>query len=246
MTTLRKQFLCLLILTALQQFIQEGAKAQLARTAQEVWPSIDVYYRMNPRWRFYATASGTKKESSYADGAIGVFADYFGIKPTNLLRKGHAEDLPGKFLWLRAGYQYSASPPSAADPFRENMFVTEANGRFYLPFDVLLTFKNRFDWRFSDQEFKGRYRPRLSFDKDLHTEFLFFTANALVEYYANFGNGAVNRFRTQMGFEFKVTRAVNYEVYWSHQFPNDPEIQVVDAFGMTLKVYMKSKQAKQK
>lgn len=218
------------------------ADAQLAKNAQEVWPSIDMYYRFNPKLRLYGTMAGTKKESSYAEGAVGVFVDYFTFPFTTLIRKGHPEALPGRYLWLRAGYQYSATPQSTADPFRESMFVAEANSRFYLPFDILMSVKNRFDFRFSEGDVNGRYRPRISLDKDLQTDFLFFTLSGSLEYYVNFGNGSVNRFRSQLGVEIKVTKIINYEVFWSHQFANQPEIPTIDAFGMTLKFYLHKKQ----
>jgi hypothetical protein len=216
--------------------------AQVALHAQEIWPSIDAYYRIDPRWRLYGTVGGTKlDESSYTDGAVGVFVDYFTYPITHLIRPGHAEDLPGKFLWLRTGYQYSATPPSAEDPFKESMIVTEFNARFYLPYKMLLTSRNRFDWRFNNGDFNARYRPKIMVEKDLRTEYLFFTATGFVEYFANFGNGAVNRLRTQLGTEIKVTKHINYEVFWNHQFEHQPEIQSIDAFGMTLKIYFDSK-----
>ena len=150
--------------------------AQVSRNAQEVWPAIDAYYKINPKFRIYATAGGTKLETSnYADGAIGVFVDYFTFPFTKIFRPDHADSLPGKFLWLRGGYQYSATPPSAEDPFKESTVVTEANARYYLPFQMLLTWKNRFDWRFKNGDFNARYRPKIMVEKDLRTAYLFFT-----------------------------------------------------------------------
>jgi hypothetical protein len=220
--------------------------AQLSAKTQEAWPSVDAYYRINPKWRLYGTFGGTKlEESSYTDGALGVFVDYFTF-PFGILRSGHSDSLPGKFIWLRGGYQYSATPPSVEDPFKESMIVTEANARFYLPYKMLLTVKNRFDWRVNNGDFKARYRPRLMVEKDLRTEYLFFTSYGFVEYFANFGSGNVNRFRTQLGVEFRVTKIINYEVFWNHQFANKPEIQEVDAFGMCLKIYTSKKQKKDK
>lgn len=215
--------------------------AQLALKSQEVWPAVDAYYRFNPRFRLYATAAFTKlDESSYADGAVGLFADYFTLPISKKIhpKSGHADSLPGKYLYLRGGYQYSATPASSEDPFKESMIVTEANTRFYLPYAMLLTWKNRFDWRFNGGEFNSRYRPRLMVERDLKTEYLTFTASGFAEYYVNFGNSAVNRFKTQIGVEIRVFKNVNYEVFWNHQVANEPEIQEVDAFGMTLKIYM--------
>ena len=219
--------------------------AQAALNAQEIWPAVDAYYKIIPKFRLYGTAGGTKLDaSSYTDGAIGIFLDYFTYPFTKIIRPNHAEGLPGKFLWIRAGYQYSATPPSSEDPFKESMIVTEANARFYLPFKVLLTSRNRFDWRFNSGDFNARYRPKIMVEKDLRTTYIFFTLSGFVEYFANFGNTAVNRFRTQIGPEIKVTRFINYEVFWNHQYEHPPEIQTVDAFGMTLKIYLESKKNK--
>jgi hypothetical protein len=228
-----------IIMLTLQAF-HLGASAQLAKKAQEVWPSIDAYYRFNQKFRLYGTFAGTKlDESSYSEGAVGVFLDYFTYPPkvVRSVFNNRSDSLPGKFLWLRVGYQYSATPPSDQDPFKESMIVTEANTRLHMPWSMLLTFKNRFDWRGNEGNFKGRYRPRLMIEKDLRTEFLTFTPSAFVEYFVNFGNGTVNKFRTQIGVEIRVLKRMNYEVFWNHQFENLPEVQAVDAFGMTLKFY---------
>lgn len=222
------------------------SKAQLALKSQEVWPSMDVYYRINPKFRIYGTLGGTKlEESSYSEGAVGLFVDYFTYPFLNILRPNHPDSLPGKFLWLRGGYQYSATPPSSEDPFKESMIVTEANYRFYLPYKIFLTMRNRFDWRFKNGDFNSRYRPKLVFEKDFKTEYITFTATGFAEYFVNFGNNPVNRLRTQLGVEIKVFKRMNYEVFWNHQFSHQPEVQEVDAFGMTLKVYMAHNEVKE-
>ena len=234
----RKIILSLLLLLTLGS---PAALAQLGSKTQEVWPSIDAYLRINDRWRLYATTAATKlDESSYADGAIGIFADHF-TYPMGFVQKfaaNRSDSLPGKFLWLRFGYQYSATPPSSEDPFSESMLVTEANARAYLPWKMLFTVKNRFDWRLKNEEFNLRYRPRLVVERDLRTEYLMFTAYGFLEYFGNFGNSQVDKLRAQFGVEIRVLKHVNYEIFWNHQFENAPEVPEVDAFGMTLKIYM--------
>lgn len=236
--SLLKWILCLIIMCG----FSHTALAQLGSNSQEVWPAIDVYYKINQKSRLYGTLSGTKlEESNYADGGVGIFYDYFTfpLKFTNQFLPDRLDSLPGKFLWLRGGYQYSTTPPEAENPFKEHTFVTEANTRSYLPFDILFTLKNRFDWRFVDGDFKGRYRPRVMLERDLRTEYMFFTGSIWVEYFAYFGNSAINRFRTQAGVEFRVTKFMNYEVYWNHQFSNGDQVTENDAFGMSFKFYFR-------
>lgn len=215
------------------------AFGQLARKAQEVWPSIDTYYKINDRLRLYGTMAGTKKDSTnYTDGSLGLFLDVFAFPVLSKIRGAHLEELPGKYFRLRAGYQYSAAPPNSEDPFRESLFVLQFDGRAVLPYATLLTLRNRFDFRFKGENFSARYRPRLTLEKDFHTEFLFFTISTFGEYYVNFDGNDLNRFRYQLGFEFKITRHIGYESFWNHQFANEPGVGSVNAFGMTLKFYL--------
>ncbi len=210
---------------------------QLTAKTEEFWPELNVYYKFNDKFRLFGMVSGTKQQTSYSEGAIGVFLDYFTYPFIKFLRPHHNEDLPKKYLWLRAGYLYARSPPEAENPFTEHTLVTEANGRFDLGWDILMTVKNRFDWRFKSDDFFARYRPRIQVEKDFHTEYLFFAPYLWGEYFGNFGNSSINKFRTQLGVEIKVSRKIAYETYWNHQFANSPEVSNVDAYGMVLKFY---------
>lgn len=195
-------------------FVLSKAHGQLARNAQEVWPAIDVYYHMSDKLRLYSTASGTKKETTaYTDGALGIFLDVFGYSSYTLWRKSHNEELLGKYFLLRVGYQYSASPENVEIPYNQSLIVLQTDNRFNLPLNILFTARNRFDLRIKSDVATVRYRPRLILDRDFKTEFLFFTLSAFMEYYANFGESEFNRFRTQRGFEIKITRWLNYETY---------------------------------
>ena len=211
--------------------------AQLITKAEEFWPEAKIYYKFNDKFRLYTHLSATREITSYSEGAVGIFLDYFTYPFAKFIRPHHNEELPKRYLWFRTGYQYSMSTPESNNSFKESMLVTEMNGRYDLPWDLLMTVKNRFDWRFKDDGFSVRYRPRLDFEKDLHTEFLFFTPYIHLEYFANFGKSSNNKFRTQLGIEFKVSRTVVFENYWNHQFANSPDIRQVDAYGIALKLY---------
>ena len=226
--------------------VPKVAPAQLARKSQEVRSSPDLYDRLNPKLRFYFTLTGTRlNTSSYSDAAAGLFVAYFTYSPGIFTRHAAARNvsLPGRFIWLRAGNQYSVTPPSAKDPFKESMIVTEANSRFYKPFNRLLTWKKRFNWHSKNNNFDGRHRPHLMMERYFRIQYLFLTASGFVEY---FSHSLVNSLNTQLGVEMMVTRRMNYEVFRNHQFAHAPEIPEVDAFGMTLKFYFTHKKQEPK
>ncbi|RFM27320.1 DUF2490 domain-containing protein [Deminuibacter soli] len=210
-------------------------------TNEQLWPELDAYYRINNQYRIVAKISGTRqKNSDYSDGSFSLFGDYF--TKARYLHEATGMDSTSVYaLWLRAGYMYSASPPSSKDPFREHTLVGMANNRFYFLWKLMGTLRNRLDIRFTDGDVKFRYRPRFMLERDMHTAYLTFTAYVYAEYFFNLGQGELNRLRICGGAELKVTRILSFETYWFHQFGNKPEVQKVNAIGVSLKAYLKSK-----
>jgi hypothetical protein len=157
---LTKLIFFIIILLCFQQFVAQGSSG----TKQEVWPEVNLFYKLNDKFRIYALYSATKlRNSSYTDGGYGIYLDYFTVSRIREKFGFNIRDSTGGYyLWLRAGYLYSSTPPESEDPFKENTFVTEANVRFHLPYEILLTNKNRFDWRSINCSFEPRYRPWLT------------------------------------------------------------------------------------
>jgi len=237
---LRKLPFFAVLLLCCQQLVAQDSSG----TKQEVWPEVNLYYKLNDKVRIYALYSATKlKNSSYTDGGFGIYVDYFAF-PTTIRRKldpNIRDSTRGYYLWLRAGYLYSSTPPESTDPYKENTLVTEANLRFHLPYHILLTNKNRFDWRVINGNFEPRFRPRLTFEKDMRTEFLYFTPNIYGEYYVYFNGGGLNRFRISAGIQIKVTKHIEFETYYVHQFNNGKNVKSLDAMGLSLKFYYRYK-----
>jgi len=106
--------------------------------------------------RLITTAPSNQiKNSSYTDGGFGLCVDYFAFPW--LRRKIDPafgmDSTRGYYLWLRGGYLYSSTPKDVVDPISENTILTEANARFYLPYEIMLTNKNRVDWRIVNGDF---------------------------------------------------------------------------------------------
>lgn len=208
--------------------------------SEEVWPELNAFYSFNAKYRLFAMASGTKIEKSYySDGAFGIHLDYF--KSYQAKRTlGKYDSLKNRLLRVRVGYLYGTTPPSSEDPFKEHTILTETNSSFPLPYQFLITAKNRFDWRILDGDFLPRYRPRLTLERDFKTLYLTFNAYIYGEYFWNFGRNNVNRWRLCGGAEIRVTRNINFEWYYLYQFKNSPDVGKVNAIGLVLKAYFQS------
>ena len=236
----RKIIILLVFIICVSQLRAQDSNA----TKQEVWPEVNLFYKLNNKFRLYGQYSATKlKNSSYTDGGWAAYLDYFGLP---ILKKRMAKNVRdstnGYYLWLRFGYMYSTTPPNSEDPFKLHTLVTELNLRYYLPYEILLTNKNRFDWRFKDGDFEPRFRPRLTFEKDLRTAYMYFTPNIYVEYYYYFGAKGFNRFRLSAGIQTKVTKHLEFETYYVHEFDNGQRVNALDAMGLRLKFYYRHKE----
>lgn len=211
---------------------------------KQIWPELDLYYKISPRFRFYSQISGTRLNSSYTDGAFGAYLDYFSTPWRNRRLDRQLNDTSlGYYLWFRIGYSYSNTPPSDGGNKDEQIIITQADSRYYLPGQIMMTLRNRFDWRFINSDFQPRYRPRLRFDKDVKSDYMTFDAYMYGEYYFYLNDNSQNRFRFCIGAEIRVLRFMNFETYYLYQFPNSPHVASVNAIGLGLLFYLRSKHA---
>ena len=129
---LRKITFLLLFIFFSSQLLAQDSTA----TKQEVWPEVNLFYKLNNKFRLYGQYSATKlKNSSYTDGGWAAYLDYFGLPIVRQKLKEVRDSSNRYYLWLRAGYMYSTTPADAKDPFKLHTLVTEVNFRYYLPYD---------------------------------------------------------------------------------------------------------------
>jgi hypothetical protein len=216
--------------------------AQKDTVAKQVWPEVEAYYRFNERFRLYSEISGTRSSSEYTDGTAGIYIDYF-AKPWLASRRNDVDmtdSSAGYYWWFRMGYSYSNAPPDQKKKV-VNIFETETNNSFHLPADFVLQSRNRLDWRWVNGDFEPIYRPRLKFIRNLKTEYLTFNLYAQTEYYFYLNDNSDDRFRLTFGTVIKVLKWMDFETYYTHQFQNKQYVAPLDAFGIQLDLYFKSK-----
>ena len=230
-------FFSLAFFLSVQCTAQDSSASSI--TQQQIWPEADLFYRFNDKFRILGSLSATqiKNTSAYTDGGISVNLDYFSF-PVKRREKTGADSARGHFLWLRGGFSYSPAPPDSNSNYREYTIRTEATTLFYYHKDILISIKNRFDWRFKNDQFLPRYRPKVEIAKDFKTDYLTFGVYANAEYFIALNDNSSNKFTYTFGSEFRVTKHINFEVYFTHQFQNGIKAPSVDALGLALKLYM--------
>jgi hypothetical protein len=218
----------------------QPVQAQEPTTRWELWPEIDVYIHIKPKVRLFllGTVSKTAEDGELRnakgfEAQIGAHVDY----------------IPNQHVILRAGYRYGTSVGSTDDPFKEHRLITEQTLRQLLPGDLLLSDRNREDFRFVDGDFSFRYRNRVTLERELHL----FKGRSITPYvsgeiYYDTRHNTWNRNRFAAGVQAALRagplrkmlmpkRQVILDLYYMRQNDSRSDIQHVNAIGAALGFY---------
>lgn len=159
-------------------------------TRHELWTELHVFVPLDEKFRLYfmVTANRAEETRKSFDTTFGAHVDYTGNK-----------------RWLlRGGYRYSFAPGD--DPFVEHRIVTEQTFRQELPLAILLSDRNRQDWRFVNGDFSFRYRNRVRLEREFRVWRRSFTPYGSAEAYYDTRFDVWNRNRLTAGAEFQLKR----------------------------------------
>ena len=137
----------------------QTARAQQPTTSNEVWPEIDVYINVKPKLRLFLLGTVSR---SVEDG------EAFNGKAFEAQIGAHIDYIPNQHVVLRTGYRFGTSVGDSDNPYTEHRFLTEQTLRKLLPGNLLLSDRNREDFRFIDGDFSFRYRNRVTIEREFH------------------------------------------------------------------------------
>ena len=132
-------------------------KAQEPTTRDEFWPSFEVYINVKPKVRLYLLGTISK---TIEDGEL------FNAQSYESQVGAHVDYIPNDHLILRAGYRYGREVGDNDNGFREHRLLADQILRKYLPGDLLLTDRNREEFRFITGDFSFRYRNRVTIERE--------------------------------------------------------------------------------
>jgi|GEM_PF-638829 len=133
--------------------------AQEPTTRDEFWPSVEVYINVKPKVRLYLLGTVSK---AIEDGEL------FNAQSYEAQVGAHVDYIPNDHLILRAGYRYGRAVGDQDDGFREHRILADQILRKLLPADLLLTDRNREEFRFITGDFSFRYRNRVQIEREFH------------------------------------------------------------------------------
>lgn len=223
-------------------FSTQLSQAQEPNTRTEFWPEINVYINVKPKVRLFLMGTVSKsvedgeiRNAQSFEGQIGAHIDY----------------ILNDHVILRTGYRFGTSVGDTDSPYKEHRLLTEQTLRKLLPGNLLLSDRNREDFRFVNGDFSFRYRNRVTIEREFH---LFkgrtITPYASGEIFYDTRYSVWNRNRLAVGFQQSLRRGpvrrmllpkrqVILDLYYMRQNDSRSETQHVNAIGAALAFYFR-------
>lgn len=220
-------------------------QGQSSDTRQELWPGADVYLNLNTKSRLYFSYGATRESelSDYANGQVGGYYDFYVLPLARQRLRQTPDAARDKFLMFRFGYAYSHTPASTSKPSSDQQIPTvEADPRTPLPGGILMTDRNRLEFRVANGDFEPEYRNRLRFERSFRTGQFGLTPYIDVEAFYSWKYHAFDEVRYTAGLEWQVVRFLVLEAYYTRQRDTDSSPQYVNALGLTMQLHFRQKQ----
>ena len=209
-----------------------------AQWFDQTWPGVNVYWKLNDNSRLFFLYAGTRVQAGgYSDGKLGAHVDLF-VRPLVKQRmERHPDIATNRFLSIRLGYLYGATPKNRLDPFVEHTPTVEITPRFYLPKRISMTTRSRFDFRFLDGDFTPRFRLREKVERSFGLGRFTLTPYAHAEAFYDWRYNSIHRFRFAGGGEFQLHRHFVLEAYYLRQQDSRPVSTSMNVVGLVAQFY---------
>ena len=204
----------------------------------QFWPEIDTFIRLNENTRIYVPISKTREgtNNSGQDGTAGVYLDYYASPIANRFLAGPANAPRMHRLLLRLGYSYTAAGDGEPGT---NTLSADATWRMTIPWELLLSDRNRFNLNFTGGEFDPIYRNRIQLERHVCLgEKTSLNPYAYGEFFYDFDQGAWIKIRATAGIDFQFWERIVPEVYVQRDF-NLGSSGDVNGVGLVLKIYLR-------
>ena len=211
-----------------------GVRSQESNSQHEFWPEVDVYIPLNKKVRLFCYFATTKSEETRdnLEGQFGARVDY---------------TVNGRLV-LSGGYRYGFSI-TEVNPFKEHRPLLEQTLRQRLPLKILLSDRNREEFRFVNGDFSFRYRNRLTLERELILPRRSITPYGSIEVYHDSRFKVWNRNRLTAGVQVQLRKAfpllslvtprkqVILDIYYTKQNDSRSQPNHINAVGTALAIH---------
>jgi hypothetical protein len=230
----------LLLLAIVSAFISLSGRVSAQETSYQIWPEVDAFVKLSPSVRlFFALAPVWYKDSeSFTESTIGAFveAGVFPIIRKKSIRKSFdANKL--QYARFRLGYEHCITREGSNVDLSEQRIVADLTARYFIPLDVLVTLRNRFDIRWLEGDNSWRYRARLWVERESYIGKFDFIPYAMAEVFYDSRYKSWCRTRYQFGSAFPIKSWLAPEIYFLYEINWKSKKSYLGALGLVVTFY---------
>lgn len=214
-------------------------------SAQEVdnqfWPEINAFVKLNEKTRLFFIYGATRQDNldEYSDGQVGGYFDYYTMPLLGRSVRNNTDAARNKSVMIRAGYMLDRTPRGGEETSITHMPTIEAHYRLYLPGKIMLSDRNRVDFKITNGNYQPRYRNRLKIERTFKAGRFELNPYAHAEAFYDWRYNTFNRFRYTAGIEWSLTRRIVLESYYARQRDIAPSAKYLNAIGVVLQFYFR-------
>ncbi len=225
----------IVVAVALMAAFSFPAAAQ-SQTQGEFWPAVDAHIQFADNWRALAFV-GLKKgdEFSYQQVNAGAGIGY----QWKAIAKPHPENIdPDKehYFLFGGGYERVQSTQSGS-PSSENRLALQATAGFRPASRLLVTDRNRVEFRWINGVYSTRYRNLLFGEYDITIHSFAFSPYASAEAFYSSASGSWNEEQYTAGVEWPYKRLFMIQTYYLRENCTTCKPEHLNVGGLTLNLF---------
>jgi hypothetical protein len=222
-------------------FLALPAPAQ--NTVTQVWPEVDLYLNLNPKyqWHSYFTGTRIENEQGVDQRQVVTLMNISMLAMRQRAFVGNSNMALRKHVTVSAGFSYMT--PASSQPGSPGVYsgLFDATPRRVLPLGILFSARSRVELRFIGTDFSPRYRIRPQLQRDFPFRKLIFTPYADGEFYYYFSSHTWGQNVWQIGVSTQLTRWVAVDLNYNRQVNHASPPYIVNAVGINTYFYFGAK-----
>ena len=231
----------LALLLPIVLFVASATSAQSEGATFEFDPGTTVTLNLTKKvsLHFYTGREKTEELSDYKwkyGGGVN-----FRMKPFFTPFSDDPDADKRHLLVVGASYEFSRTS-NAGSVSTENRITLDATPRYQLPKKLLLTDRNRFEFRWVNGDYRFRYRNRFKMERGFRIDKFRMTPYAYVEAYWDQHYDRWSQFRFAVGSEFPIRKHTSIDVYYERLHCVTCADSQTNILGVTLNLYFKLKE----
>jgi len=228
----------LINLISLILFCSAAVTAQTPNADPQVWPAVNVDYDLRPKLRLQVS-QGLEAGDSYRQTITGAKLSYRMRRLLIPSRRDNDEENQ-HILVIAAGYEYLHTSQNGKIK-NENRFGLAGTGHFTPGLGVLLTDRNRIEFRWVDGAYNFRYRNKVVIDRHFKVGDFSFIPYASGELFYDRNRHSWNENQYAFGSQFPYKKLLMVDAYYLHKNCTTCNPKSVNVLGLTLNIFLKTK-----